>query len=158
MLTSRPAKPGGLLERPAGTPGRAYHQDRTVGVTDHRVGDVTHEGASHPSEPAAADHYHAGVDVFGEVYDRLVPLFIHLQVGYRDGAAGLLDLRDLSVEDLLGLAPEIFAPRLGVFVVDGGGKRTSDRDDVQPRAGALGEIYGYLGRQISVRRTVCGQQ
>src|SRR5215212_9479364 len=109
-----------MLERPAGTPGRAHHQDRAVGVTDHRVGDVTHEGASHPTEPAAADHYHAGIDVLGEVYDRFVPLFIHLQVGYRD----------LSVEDLLGLAPEIFAPRLGVFVVDSGGKRTSDRDDV----------------------------
>jgi len=130
MLTSRLAKPGGVLERPAGTSGRAYHQDRAVGVTDHRVGDVSHEGASHPTEPAAADHYHAGIDVLGEVYDRFVPLFIHLQVGYRDRATRLLYLRDLSVEDLLGLAPEIFAPRLGVFVVDSGGKRTSDRDDV----------------------------
>src|SRR3712207_8696680 len=49
------------LERPAGTPGRAHHQDRAVGVTDHRVGHVTHEGAFHPAEPAAADHYHASV-------------------------------------------------------------------------------------------------
>ena len=128
-----------------------------MGVTDHRVGDVSHEGAFHPSEPAASDHYHAGVDVFGEVYYRLVPLFVHLQVGDRDRAARLLDHRDLAVEDLLGFTPEIFAPRLGVFVVDGGGKRTSDRDDVQPRAGALGEVYGYLGRQIRVRRTVGGQ-
>src|SRR5918995_6587437 len=125
LLTSRQAKPGGVLERPAGTSGRAYHQDRAVGVTDHRVGDVTHEGASHPSEPAAADHYHTGVDFFGEVYDRLVPLFVHLQMGDRDLAARLLDLRDLVVEDLLRLPPEIFATRLGVFVVDGGGKSTS---------------------------------
>ena len=128
-----------------------------MGVTDHRIGDVAHKGAFHPAEPAAADNYHAGVDVLGEVYYRLVPLFIHLQVGDRDGAARLLDLADLFVEYLLGLAPEIFAPRLGVFVVDGGGERAPDREDVHPRAGALGEIYGYLSGQIRVRRTVGGQ-
>ena len=128
-----------------------------MGVTDHRVGDVAHEGAFHPAEPAAADHYHACVDILGEVYYRLVPLFIQLQVGDRDGAARLLDLPDLFVEYLLGLSAEIFAPRLGVFVVDGGGERAPDRDDVQPRAGALGKIYRYLSRQIRVRRTVGGQ-
>ena len=96
MLTSRPAKPGGVLERPAGTPGRAHHQDGAVGVADHRVGDVTHEGTSHPAEPAAADHYHAGVDVLGKVYYRLIPIFIHLQVGDRDGAAGVFDLPTCS--------------------------------------------------------------
>ena len=146
-----------MLERPAGTPGRAHHQDRAVGVTDHRVGDVTHEGPFHPAEPAAADHYHAGVDVLSKVDDRLIPLFVHLQVGDGDGAACLLYLLDLFVEYLLGLPPEIFTSRLGVFVVDGGGKRAPDGDDVQSRASALGEIYRYLGRQISVRRTVGGQ-
>ena len=117
-----------------------------MGVTDYRVGDVTHEGTSHPAEPSAADYYHAGVDVFGKVYYRLIPLFIQLQVGDHDGAARLLDLPDLFVEYLLGLAPEIFAPRLGVFVVDGGGERAPDRHDVQSRAGALDEIYRYLSR------------
>jgi hypothetical protein len=128
-----------------------------MGVTDHRVGYVTHEGPSHPAEPAAADHYHAGIDVLGEVHYRLIPLFVHFQVGDRDRAAGVLDPRDLPVEDFLGLPPEILAPRLGVFVIDGGGKSASDRDDVQPRACALGEIHGYLGRQIRVRRTIGGQ-
>ena len=128
-----------------------------MGVTYNRVGDVTHEGAFHPAEPPAADHYHAGVDVLGKVYYRLIPLFVHLQVGDRDGAASLFDLPDLFVEYLLGLPPEIFAPHLGVFVVDGGGERASDRDDVQPRAGALGKVYRYPSRQVSVRRTVSGQ-
>ena len=128
-----------------------------MGVTYNRVGDVTHEGAFHPAEPPAADHYHAGVDVLGKVYYRLIPLFVHLQVGDRDGAASLLDLPDLFVEYLLGLPPEIFASRLGIFVVDGGRKRAPDRNDVQSRACALGEIYRYLSRQIRVRRTVGGQ-
>ncbi len=126
-------------------------------VTDHRVGDVTHEGTFHPAEPAAADHYKAGVDVLGKVYYRLVPSFVHLQVGDRDGAARLLDLPDLFVEYLLGLPPEIVAPRFGIFVVDGGRKRAPDRDDMQSRACALGEIYRYLSRQIRVRRTVGSQ-
>ena len=129
-----------------------------MGVTDDRVGYVTHEGAFHPAEPAAADHYHAGVDVLGEVYYRLIPLFVHLQVGYRDGAASIFDLPDLIVEYLLGLFPEIVAPRFGVFVVDGGGERAPDSDDVQSRVCALGEIYRYLSRQIRVRRTVGSQQ
>ena len=128
-----------------------------MGVTDDRVGDVTHERASHPAEPAAADHYHAGVDILGKVYYRLVPPFVHLQVGDRDSAARLLDLPDLFVEYLLGLPPEIFAPSLGVFVVDGGGERAPDRDHVQSRAGALGEIYRYLSCLMRVRRTVGGQ-
>src|SRR5215208_5216870 len=132
-------------------------QDRAVGVTDDRVGDVTHEGAFHPAEPAAADHYHAGVDVLGKVHYRLIPFFIHLQMGYRNRTASLLDLPDLFVEYLLGLTPEIIAPRLGIFVVDGGRKRAPDRNDVQSRACALGEIYRYLSRQIGVRRTVGSQ-
>ena len=126
-------------------------------MTDHRVGDVTHEGTFHPAESAAADHYHAGVDVLGKVYYRLIPFFIHLQVGYRNRTASLLDLPDLFVEYLLGLTPEIIAPRLGIFVVDGGRKRAPDRNDVQSRACALGEIYRYLSRQIRVRRTVGSQ-
>src|SRR5215210_487858 len=89
---------------------------------------------------------------------RLVPLLVQLEVGDRDGAAGLLDLPDLFVEHLLGLFPEIFAPSLGVFVVDRGVKRAPDSDDVQSRAGALGEIYRYFSRQIRMRRTVGGQQ
>ena len=109
-----------------------------MGVTDHRVGDVTHEGTFHPAEPAAADHYHAGVDVLGKVYYRLIPLFVHLQVGDRDGAASFLDLPDLFVEYLLGFPPEIVAPRLDVFVVDGGRECAPDRNDVQSRARALG--------------------
>ena len=128
-----------------------------MGVTYNRVGDVTHEGAFHPAEPPTADHYHAGVDVLGKVYYRLIPLFIHLQVRDCDGAARLLDLPDLFVKYLLGLPPEIIAPRLGIFVVDGGRKRAPDRNDVQSRACALGEIYRYFSRQIRVRRTVGGQ-
>jgi hypothetical protein len=84
-------------------------------------------------------------------------LFIHLQVRDSDGAARLLDLPDLFVEYLLGLFPEIVAPRFGIFVVDGGRKRAPDRNDVQSRACALGEIYRYLSRQIRVRRTVGSQ-
>ena len=102
-----------------------------MSVADHRVGDVTHEGTSHPAEPTAADHYHAGVDVLGKVHYRLIPLFIHLQVGDRDGAASLLDLPDLLVEYLLGLLPEIFTPSLGIFVVDGCRKCAPDCDDVK---------------------------
>jgi hypothetical protein len=128
-----------------------------MGVTDHRVGDVTHEGTFHPAEPAAADHYHAGVDVLAKVYYRLIPFFIHLQVGYRNRTASLLDLPDLFVEYLLGFLPEIIAPRLGIFVVDGGRKRAPYRNDVQSRACALGEIYRYLSRQIGVRRTIGSQ-
>jgi hypothetical protein len=128
-----------------------------VGVTYNRVGDVTHEGTFHPAEPPAADHYHAGVDVLGKVHYRFIPFFIHLQVGYRNRTASLLDLPDLFVEYLLGLTPEIIAPRLGIFVVDGGRKRAPDRNDVQSRACALGEIYRYLSRQIRVRRTVGSQ-
>ena len=128
-----------------------------MGVTDYRVSDVTHEGAFHPAEPAAADHYHAGVDVLGKVHYRLIPIFIHLQVGYRNRTASLLDLPDLFVEYLLGLTPEIIAPRLGIFIVDGGRKRAPDRNDVQSRACALGEIYRYLSSQIGVRRTVGSQ-
>jgi hypothetical protein len=157
MLTSRLARPGGLLERPAGTPGWTHHQDGTVGVADHRVGDVPHEGALHPAEPAAADHYHAGIDVLGKVYYRLIPSFIHLQVGDRDGAASLFYLPDLFVEYLLGLPPEIVASRLCIFVVDRGRERAPDRNDVQSRACALNEVYRYLGRQIRVRRTVGSQ-
>jgi hypothetical protein len=157
LLTSRLAKPGGVLERPADTPGRTDYQDGAVGVADNGVGDVTHEGTSHPAEPAAADHYHAGVDVLGKVYYRLIPLFIHLQVGDRHGAAGLFYLPDLFVEYLLGLFLEIVAARLGIFVVDRGRKRAPDRNDVQPRVCALGEIYRYLGRQFRVRRTVGSQ-
>ena len=129
-----------------------------MGVTDHRVGYVTHESTSHPAEPTAADHYHAGVDVFGEVYYRLIPRFIHLQVGDRDGTASLLDPPDLFIEYLLGLPLEIFASGLGIFIVDGGGERASDRDDVQSRAGALGEIYRNVSRLMRVRRTVGRQQ
>ncbi len=125
-----------------------------MGVTDDRVGYVTHEGASHPAEPTAADHYHAGVDVLGKVHYRLIPLFVHLQVGDRDGAASLLDLPYLFVQYLLGFPPEIFVPSLGVFVVDGGGERAPDRDDVQTRARALGEVYRNLSRLLRVRRTV----
>ena len=71
----------------------------------------------------------------------------------------LIDLvvLNLFVEYLLGLPPEIFAPSLGVFVVDGGGERAPDRDDVQSRGGALGEIYRYLSCLMRVRRTVGGQ-
>ena len=129
-----------------------------MGVADHGIGDVAHEGAFHPAEAAAAHHYEAGVDVLGQVDDRLVPLFAHLKVRHRDGATGLLDLPDLLVEYLLGLAPEILAPRLGVFIIDRGRKGASDRDDVQPRAGGLGEVCRYPGREIRVRRPVGGQQ
>ena len=109
-----------------------------MGVTDDGIGDITHEGPFHPAEPAAADHYQAGVDVFSKVYYRLIPLFIHLQVRDGDGAARLLDLPDLLVEYLLGLPPEIVAPRLGNFVVDGGRKRAPDGYDVQSRTCGLG--------------------
>ena len=156
-LLGRPSLPRSALEGLAGTPGRAHYQDGAVGVTDDGIGDITHEGPFHPAEPAAADHYQTGVDVFGKVYYRLIPLFIHLQVGDRDSAACLLDLPDLLVEYLLGLPPEIVAPRLGIFVVDGGRKRAPDRDDVQSRACALDQIYSYLGRLMRVRRTVGGQ-
>ena len=126
-------------------------------MADHGIGDVTHEGAFHAPEAAAADHDHAGADVLGEVDYGLVPLLVKLQVGDGDVAPRLLDLSDLLVEYLLGLAPEILAPRLGVFVVDGGGKGAPDRHDVQPRAGALGEVHGYPGGEIGVRGSIGGQ-
>ncbi len=85
-----------------------------MGVADDGVGDVAHEGAFHPAEPAASYNDQARADVLGEVDDGLVPAFVHLQVGDRDVAAGLLDLPDLLVEYLLGLAPEILARLFGV--------------------------------------------
>ena len=129
-----------------------------MGVTDHGIGDVTHEGAFHAPEAAAADYDHARVYIFGQVDDRLVPLFVQLQVGDGDGASRLFDLPDLLVEYLLGFAPEILASRLGVLVVNGSWKGSSDRDDVEPRTGAIGKVYSHPGRQIGVRRAVGCQQ
>ena len=125
-----------------------------MGVTDHGIGDVAHEGASHPPKPAEAYHDHYGVDVLGEMDYGLVTLLVHLQVGDRDGASSLFDLPDLLVQDLLGLAPEIFAPHLGIFVVDGCREGASYSDDVEPRIGAPGEVYGHAGGEVGVRRSI----
>src|SRR5215213_1172535 len=73
-----------VLERPARASGRAHDEDGAMGVTDHGIGDVAHEGAFHPPEAAAAYNYQARVDILGEVDDRLIPLFVQLQVGDGD--------------------------------------------------------------------------
>jgi hypothetical protein len=129
-----------------------------VGVSDDRIGDVAHEGPFHSAEPAAAYHYQVDVYLLGEVDDRFVSPFAHPEVGDRDAATRLLDLPDLFVEYLLSLAPEVFAPRLGVNVVDGRRKRAPDRDDVEPRPDLLREVDRRPGGKLRVRRTVCGQQ
>ena len=55
-----------------------------MGVTDNGIGDVAHEGPFHSPEAAAAYNYQARVDILGEVDDRLIPLFVQLQVGDGD--------------------------------------------------------------------------
>jgi hypothetical protein len=92
------------------------------------------------------------------VDDGFVASFSHPQMGDSDGATGLLDLPDLLVEYLLSLAFEIFTPRFTVDVVDGSIEGAPDRDDVELRASALREVDRRHGRQLSVRRTVGGQQ
>src|SRR4051794_32859925 len=112
----------------AGALGRPHYQDRAVGVADDGVGVVAEEGLLQLAESAATYHYKAGVDLLGQVDDRFVSSFAHPKVGDRDGSTPLLDLPDLFVQYLLSLAPEVFAPHLGVNVVDGCGERTPDRD------------------------------
>src|SRR5215212_5317005 len=127
-------------------------------MADDGIGDVAHEGSFHSPEPAAAYHYQAGPNILGQVDDRFVPPFVHLQVGDRDGTARLFDLPDLLVQYLLSLAPEVLTRRLGIDIVDGGRERASDRDDVESRVGALCEVDRRRGRQRRVRRSIGGQQ
>ncbi len=108
-----------------------------MGVTDDGIGHVAKEGPPQPAESAAAYHYEVGVYLLGQVYDGFVSPFVHLEVGDSDGAARLFDLLYLLVQYLLRLAPEILLPRLGVDLVDRRGKRAPDRDDVEPRPGAV---------------------
>ena len=119
---------------------RPHDQDGAVGVTNDGVGDVAKEGPLQSAESAAAHHDQVGADLLGQVDDRLVAAFVHLEVGDRDGAARRLDLPDLFVEYLLGLTPEVVVPRLDVDIVYRCGKRAPDRDDVEPRVGALREV------------------
>ena len=85
-----------------------------MGVTDDGIGDVAQQRPSQPTETAATHHDQVGADLLGQVDDRLVPAFVHPEVGDRNGAARLLDLPYLFVEYLLGFAPEVFTTRLGV--------------------------------------------
>src|SRR5829696_8686375 len=121
---------------------RAHDQDRAVGMTHNRVGHVAHEGSPQPAEPPATHHDQVRTDVLGQVDYRLVPLLAKLEVGDGDGAARLLDLPNLFVEYLLGVAPDGLASRLGVgeeLVVDGLGERAPDDDDVEASPSALGQ-------------------
>ena len=81
-------------------------------MADYGICDVAHQGPLQPAEPAAAYHYQAGADLLGQVDDSLVPSLAHPQMRYRNGATSLLDLPDLLVQYLLGLAPEVVTPRL----------------------------------------------
>src|SRR5215211_6724826 len=146
-----------------GGPGSAVEPAQrvgAVGVADDGVGDIAQEGTSQPAEPAAAYHDQVSADVLGQVDYGLVPPFAHLEVGDGDGPARLLDLSNLFVEYLLGLAPDLLAPRLGlgVVLVYDLGKRPPGHDDVEPGAGVLCQVDRLLGRQLRVRRTVGGQQ
>ena len=129
-----------------------------MGMADYGIGDVAQESPLQPAEPAAAYHYQAGADILGEVDDRLVSSFSHPQVGDRDGATRILDLPDLLVQYLLSLAPDLLPPHLGVDLVNCSIKGAPDRHDVEPRIGALRKVDRRHGRQLSVRRTVSGQQ
>ena len=113
-----------------------------MGMTDDGVGDISQEDPLEPSESSAAYHYQSSVDIFGQVNDRLVPSLAHLQMTNSDGAARLLDLPHLFVEYLLGLAPDGLAAffRFRVRFIDGAGKSASDNDNMEPRAGTLGQV------------------
>src|SRR5215212_11284756 len=86
-------------------------------------------------------------------------MLAELEVSDGNVSARLLDLPDLLVQHLLSFAPEVLTPRLGlgVVLVDGLRERASD-DDVELRPGALGKVDRSLGRKLSVRGTIGGQQ
>ena len=109
---------------------RPHDQYGAVGVPDDGIGDVAQQGPSQPAKPAATHHDQVGVDLLGQVDDRLVAAFVHPEVGDSNAATRLLDLPYLFVEYLLGFAPEVFTTRLGVDVVYGLRKRATDRHDV----------------------------
>ena len=109
---------------------RPHDQYGAVGVTDDGIGDVAQQGPSQPAETAATHHDQVGADLLGQVDDRLVPAFVHPEVGDSNAATHFLDLPYLFVEYLLGFAPEVFTTRLGVDVVYSLRKRAPDRHDV----------------------------
>src|SRR5215210_7297504 len=87
-------------------------------------------------------------------------MLAELEVSDGNVSARLLDLPDLLVQHLLSFAPEVLTPRLGlgVVLVDGLRERASDDDDVELRPAALGKVDRSLGRKLSVRGTIGGQQ
>jgi len=132
-----------------------------VGVTDDGVGHVAEEGSLQPAESAATYHDQVGVYLLGQVHDRFVSPFAHPQVGDGDDSARLFDLPDLTVQNLLSLASEGFAPLFGLcleFVDALARKRATDGYGVEPRVGALCEFDRLHGRQLGVRGAVGGQQ
>jgi hypothetical protein len=76
-LTSNQERSIGLRMTPA------CHQNRAVGMTNHRVGDAAHQSPLHPTEPTPAHHYESGSKLFGQRHDLLARTPIP-QVFFRD--------------------------------------------------------------------------
>src|SRR3712207_133526 len=78
----------------------AYHQDRTVSVSYHRVRDAAHEGSLNAAQPPASQHNQSCTDVLPNSEDPLV-WSSHPEVGSRNGSPSLLDPLYLLVEQAL---------------------------------------------------------
>ena len=61
----------------------ARHQNRAVGMADHRVRDTAHQSPLHPTEPTPAHHYESGSKLFGQRHDLLARTPVP-QVFFRD--------------------------------------------------------------------------
>ena len=128
-----------------------------MGVADHRVRDAAHQGAAYAAEATAAHNNEAGPHVLCDLDDliRAMP-FCYPQVLLGDLAPILLDLLDLIFEDLLRLLPQLFYD-LGLADVVGR-IAGSNRDNVQLRVRALGQIHGGATGQLSVPGAIGGQK
>ena len=133
---------------------RPHDHDRAVGMSDDGVGDIPHEGSPEPAEPSAAYHYQTSADIFGQVYDRLVPSLAHLQMSDSYGTARLFDLSNLLVQHLLGLASNGLAPclGLGVVIVDSLGERPPDDNDMEHQGAEKASVRENPDSSVRWRR------
>ena len=73
------------------------HQNRAVGLADHRVGDAAHQSPLHPTEPTPAHHYESGSKLFGQRHD-LLAWTPGPQVSFRDLRSRIAHLLGLLVK------------------------------------------------------------
>lgn len=95
---------------------RTHHQNRAVGVTDHRVGDTAHKGPPNTTEFPAAYNDQPGIQLFCKGDDLGVRL-AHPQVASGHRSAQALDLPRLPGKYILGLPLEP-GPFLGARLTD----------------------------------------